>query len=292
MNYKFLSLIGGLRERLTWSNSTFLIKSPLVRIAATVPLLGYVILYGDAFSEIEFFSFTDRLGADGFLFDSQTKVRMLYYGGLCILISFLIYLAACPRMCKRLASVEEARDEGSRALEPEYIRSLYSKGYLLFFNPDHSPAVIEYVRELAFELIDDLVNALDTSDLKDIAEYNGNKYTQFEQNGECEGKLRSYVRIIFKTAAKMNSDGQTEAEILEHAGMSLVEPYLAKYIDAPRVRTRCISIFVAAYVHVNQRRKPFALLVLLTSVTGLALTVLPSLDVLLQVLSVDLGFAH
>ena len=102
----------GLLQSLRWSQSSLLIRSPLVKIAAAVPMVGYIILYGDAFNDM--FNFSSALGAEYLLFDPVLKVRMLYYGGLLIGASLLLYLWRCPTICKRIFSSFDAKDEFMR----------------------------------------------------------------------------------------------------------------------------------------------------------------------------------
>ena len=93
----------------SWSVSGVLIRSPLVRLAAAVPTIGYFVLYGDAFREM--FDFTASFGAEYLLFSAQTKVRLVYYGGVMIGLALLLYIWRCPDICKRLFSEIDAKTE-------------------------------------------------------------------------------------------------------------------------------------------------------------------------------------
>ncbi|AXE63568.1 hypothetical protein BBF93_04550 [Hyphomonas sp. CACIAM 19H1] len=98
-----------------WRASGLILRSPLVRIVAIIPAIGYAILYSDQLAE--FLRDQQTLGGD-LLFDAQLRMHLLYLGAIFILIAWAIYAARCPETVKRFNRPADYVDEVLRLQTP------------------------------------------------------------------------------------------------------------------------------------------------------------------------------
>lgn len=91
---------------LPWRTVATILSSPFVRVAALVPLVGYLIIYGDAFQD--WFNLSS-IGSSLFL-SGELRLRLFYYGGLMVLTATMIYWLAAPSLIKRFTDETQLRD--------------------------------------------------------------------------------------------------------------------------------------------------------------------------------------
>lgn len=80
-----------------WKHVKHLLRLPAARLTLFVPLAAYLIIYSSEFEH--WFDFA-KLG-EPFLFSADQKLRMIYYGGICVLIANAIFWLACPALAKQ-----------------------------------------------------------------------------------------------------------------------------------------------------------------------------------------------
>ena len=92
--------------KLTWRFLWALVGSPIFRVIGVLPIIGYFILYGDAFQN--WFEL-NALGADLFL-TGQDRLRLVYYGGVLLVLGSLLSGLFCPREVQKFEDDIEYMD--------------------------------------------------------------------------------------------------------------------------------------------------------------------------------------
>ena len=82
-----------------------LARTRLPQIASLIPILGYAVLWGDAFQEVVM-RFELALGSS-MLLDPITRIRLLYFGSTLMLFGLIIYWWRCPRPIQQFATRRE-----------------------------------------------------------------------------------------------------------------------------------------------------------------------------------------
>ena len=279
-----------LADQLKWSNSAFLIRSPVVRLAAAVPMLGYVVLYGDAFADL--FDFTDSLGGEYLLFNAQLKARLVYYGSILIALALLIYRCRCPAICRRLNSKHDARDEYSRigTIRDLLMNPLANSGFNSRVTHD---ALAQYVSSVVF-LTTSLINSMSP-------EQKGRFYRRTLQGPTYDNVEHSETAYLSAWLAEQEAFAFEETppktwnELVEY--QRSFYPYYLHALTfhfhftetSRKIRDRAADVYVTRYGIFNTANVLSQILVFLLSSIGVLLAFLPALDVLLQVALTDLG---
>ena len=99
------------RLEINWEHSAAILKSPVLRSAALLPLIGYLILLSESVATSLKFVGLDRT----ILFETEVKLHLLYYGGVLVLLSLFQYWIFCPQTNKRFANVHLLRDKFVRS---------------------------------------------------------------------------------------------------------------------------------------------------------------------------------
>lgn len=94
-----------------WSNVSIIPRSQFGRAVATIPIAGYAILFSEYGTHT--LDFESSLGID-LWFNANQRARIIYYGGLIMLASCILYYRYCPNIIKRNFSSFHSRDEFSR----------------------------------------------------------------------------------------------------------------------------------------------------------------------------------
>ena len=131
-----------------WSSVKKVASNDLTKIIGIVPVVGYLILFNDSILDtVQFNTITGTTGdeASPFLLGGLTKLRMTFFGSLCVTISFLIYQLRRPkaldtatddfsfaeRVCESYSVVE------MQALERDVTDAKWQKRLRLFWSPWH-----------------------------------------------------------------------------------------------------------------------------------------------------------
>lgn len=87
------SIFGRMGVTPKWSHAAFLARTRLPLIASLVPVLGYAVLWSDAFNQSIM-----RLEALGHRqwFDPLTRIEFLYTGGVMVLAGMIVFWLRCP----------------------------------------------------------------------------------------------------------------------------------------------------------------------------------------------------
>jgi len=260
-----------------WSHSSFLIRSPLVRAAALVPTLGYVLLYGGVFSDL--FDFTGALGEHAWTLSPSTKVRFLYYGGLMVLFALGLYLWRCPEICKRLHSYEQARDEFSRIGSPHDIHLILNR--LEFRWRSHVFGHHEGLYPLARHLI----THADLGERNNIvaAATGGGFIFKPITKQSAENAI-----AIFASAHLLEPQrDKDQAQALYLVGVLATQKLLERYFDNPQTKEFSQLFYADQYSVFDLSRQVSQRVVKYASILGVGLVAIPTLDVLLHVMVMD-----
>jgi hypothetical protein len=86
----------------TWQPSALLNRSRVVQACSLLPLLGYVVLWGDATQEFvkNVLSSDIALGNSAYL-PWTVKLHLLYIGSAMMLVGLIIYHVRCPRLIRK-----------------------------------------------------------------------------------------------------------------------------------------------------------------------------------------------
>ena len=98
----------------TWTWITKVIQSPVFRISSFLPVVGYMILYGDAFQGWFRFSV---LG-DELVLSPSLRLHFLYWGGILIFAATAIQAFFCPALIKRFPDQDAYVDNFIIAYSP------------------------------------------------------------------------------------------------------------------------------------------------------------------------------
>lgn len=91
---------------LPWRRIEVVLASPFVRVTALIPVIGYLIVYGDAFQD--WFK-PSSIGGSLFL-SGDLRLRFLYYGGLMVIFALIIYWLFAPALIRRFKDELHLRD--------------------------------------------------------------------------------------------------------------------------------------------------------------------------------------
>ena len=83
-----------------WVTSRWIAHTRLPQVAATIPTLGYLILWSDRFEEF-------LTSAKLHISFATWRLQLIWWGALFLLIGLLIYWWRCPRPVKRASSAED-----------------------------------------------------------------------------------------------------------------------------------------------------------------------------------------
>ncbi len=274
-----------------WSHASFLVRSPLVRIAATVPMAGYIILFGDAFDGAfgKLFDFTGALGSSHLLFSSEWKLRMVYYGGLIIGASLLIYILRCPSLSKRNHSDTEAIDEFNRTgiindllVEPHASREHKLD---LVFARQFEPAAIRLIIAMSMNC------EIETREKVLRVNQPGPILAGIDPQAMRQpDALRLHLNNVTTQAREGNSDGVNETqESFISFYNSAVQIMYHESAESTAVRDAARNVAAHKFGRAEHLNPLSRFLVWSLSMAGVSLAAMPALDVLLQVGLGDLG---
>lgn len=110
-------------DKFEWRTIAVVLNSPVTKAVALIPVFGYLIIFNQ---EITCWLNRSILG-EWYVFSPIMKFRLVYYGGLSLVVALLIYNILCPRALKRYASCEDAVEayyEGSR---PKIVKDIIER---------------------------------------------------------------------------------------------------------------------------------------------------------------------
>lgn len=96
------------REFRSWSFPASILRSPVLRIVALIPALGYTVLYSNQLHQ--FLDDTEVLGRAA-IFSQLERMHLLFFGAMLVLVAFVIYLVACPEQVRRFKYAEDYANE-------------------------------------------------------------------------------------------------------------------------------------------------------------------------------------
>ncbi|MEL8055762.1 MAG: hypothetical protein AAGK66_06390 [Pseudomonadota bacterium] len=264
-------------DRISWEKASIIIKSPLVRLAAVVPTLGYVVLYGDQFSSL--LEFTKAFDGREGLFSASEKSRMLYYGGLLIFCALVVYLLRCPAICKRNDNLYEALDEYARIGTEKQIRQANIAAFHGSLTVKHDTQFMHAIIELSIALND----YFKTTTVKPIAPStvndDNNSPTYSHQS------IRSILDDYNKYGLSLLDDEYHPEIVRECINFNIDNMRFFRELgDSKTVAFNLIEQF---YAYQSRQRKFSAIIVLVLSITGTGLFGLPSVDIFTQILITD-----
>lgn len=267
-----------------WSRTSSLVRSPLVRLAAAVPTVGYFVLYGDAFADM--FSFTDKLGSEYLFLSAQMKVRMLYYGGLCIGVALLIYLWRCPEICKRNQTKHEAHDEFVRIGGSTFITLNVERVDEL--NRQLDKEEFQSILYLTTFLVSEIYGELDAAEQQLIQDEMlpniAGEQTLSGQHGDDElRKMLSGLVIEQRDSSNALTEGYREFY------NTFLHLHYANASRSPKVRDTAKLLYGFFSAMAERSRRFSQLVVWNLSVAGIVLASLPAVDVFMQVVLTDTG---
>lgn len=273
-----------LRKQVTWSRAAILVRSPIARLAASVPLLGYLVLYGDQFQGI--FSFSEgALKTEVLWLDTAARTRLLYYGALLIAIAVGIYLFRCPDICRRHKNHQLAVDE--------FVRIGSSEDILSAIKPIPSTTGDAPLMTEMQKAIEDLARAISykakgaLGDQAVIATWPATEFLQaatpkaIMQN---EGSELHYVKLTDFVDAMITIDTHSEFSRNVDFKLSLRKNFLFSIYSirdrVPQVAMDENQLMRTHFESFNQKNPVSIVFVATLSVVGLFLTALPAADVL------------
>jgi hypothetical protein len=269
---------------MNWTKASKLVRSPIVRLAAAVPTVGYFILYGDAFAGM--LDFTDSLGASHFILPADVKLRMLYYGGFLIGAALIAYLWKCPDYCKRIPNIKLAEDE---FLRTGGVDDLYVHAGL--FEGLKSYAVISYSERLQLECTRLLREIFRERGYGALQEYMEGDHADFFESWDApalnEPALRDYL-YANEHLVLIGDRYQLDPLFTQFVNAVVGDNYY-RYSGNAAVKSAAKDLYIAFYEIAEATYPTTQRIVYVSSRVGVALAALPAIDVFLQVVIGDVG---
>lgn len=291
MKRLFENWFGIVRYSLDWTSAGYLLKSPLVKTAALIPIFGYLIVFS---SEVQSWLDLGALGTQLFI-SPELKLRFVYYGGVLVIGAFVIYATRCPSLIKQYKNEHE----------------LHSAPTLVSASDDIDRIIKHWVH---IACSDATGSELDTN------------FPLFAHN-YCESVLQGtdgdYDRAIGRTYGLRIGRRRPQRAMHENSRDALTQ-YLSSYFD--RVRDETLRSEISEDDHVSARnalsivnqmaripriggsaleaahilyrieflrqrysRKISAFCVVAVSAVGLFLMVVPAIETLIQIVAIDAG---
>jgi len=101
----------------SWSTVTRFVQTPFFRAVGLIPVLGYFILYGEAFQS--WFNLSSISTFE--ILDGQARLRLVYFGSIFMLIALGLNAAFCPYIVKRFQSPNDYIEHVFNNLRPDWI---------------------------------------------------------------------------------------------------------------------------------------------------------------------------
>lgn len=92
-----------LSDLISWNKVKNSVQSPLFKTVSIVPIVGYLIIYGDQFQN--WFDLS-VIGEDLWL-TGEARLRLLYYGGVCMVLAMIGQFLFCPLIIKQFSDVSK-----------------------------------------------------------------------------------------------------------------------------------------------------------------------------------------
>lgn len=148
------------RNRLRWSTISAFMKTRISQFAATIPFVGYALLWSQ---EIKKYLELQIALHGGLWFSTTTRLLLIYFGAVLLAFAWAIYGIWCPPVIKRMIDVSDyllSELQTSNALEFGRIRQLVGLKRRVI---SENPRKVEWMESLASpNLTDEIsIKALD-----------------------------------------------------------------------------------------------------------------------------------
>ena len=280
-----------LRTRIDWKLAGYLLSSPLVRSAALLPVFGYLIVFS---TEVQGWLDMGVLGQQ-FVLSHELKLRLLYYGGVLVVVGLVIYALRCPPLIKKYKDESElhlaptrvsASDELDRMIKSWIDISLSDVG-------DHSlDANFPY---FAFGYCEQILHGSDRDFDRAIRRTDslrfGRPRPRGPQHESSRDGLIEFLKSYFDKIKEENSRSEISDQETTHAVNAL--GIVNQMARVTRITGSALEIahilYRIEFLRERFSRKFSAYLTVLLSGTGLMLMIVPAVETLLQIVLIDTG---
>lgn len=208
-----------------WTWSSIIVRSPLARSAAAIPLLGYLLLYS---TEIRnYIDIVDVLPTPNII-NPEMRINLIYWGSVFVAISVAIFYIFCPREVIRFRHPEEF------AFERAHVQSYLAVAELCFdligFNVEENHQIHKTHKNSV------IVNrSILSSNILDASDYYIDVFLK---------SIDEIGRDVFTLMERHNNNKQNSAEEIDHSNEIIHEKYFGKNYDL-------LSIFYLAEAQKN-----------------------------------------
>lgn len=232
----------------TWEWITQVVQSPVFRTSSLLPIVGYMIIYGEAFQGwFEFKGLGEML-----LLSASDRLRCLYWGGICMLISTSLHWGFCPRLIKRFPARSACVDNFVIAKRSQPV--LQAVIDLAQLTGEHNSRKAQFSNLMNHILR--ILNPKDPEFMKLIAQ-GVPKLSEFERN-----------RFLIQFGGLLTNADTDKSD-------RLTEP--------------CIELISFSHTIQNGSRPILRITTIVFAIVGIALVVFPALDTFVRVVLIELG---
>jgi hypothetical protein len=89
---------------LLWSNISKFMRLRISQLAASIPLIGYLLIWSE---KLEQFFILQKALVPGSWFSTTTRLQLIYYGAICLAVAWALFRLFCPAVINRHPSVKD-----------------------------------------------------------------------------------------------------------------------------------------------------------------------------------------
>ena len=241
-----------------WSSISGWLSSPIFKVVGSLPIVGYLVLYSEAFDN--WFELIG-IGEDLFL-SGPIRLRMLYYGGVLMLLALGLNQVLSPKVTRRFRSDDDFVEHVARNPRPtwliEAIRDLwrldYFRSHSVFkgFQPEREAELQVFSQRL---------------------------HEVFHQSGRPDLALPKAIES--RSFARLAED-ELQSGIIESLDR------WGEVSNRYQVQQACESLFRQQYACLNAYfRVKIRFLTAALAICGLILVAIPAIDTFLRVVLID-----
>lgn len=227
-----------------WSWISKVIQSPLFRASSLVPVVGYMIIYGDAFRD--WFTF-DSLGEVAFLSPSA-RLRLLYWGGVLMLIATTVHSLFCPRLIKRFPDEDEYLDNFALSATPKSVIDAWHNLALLTSGHQSRAAKLS-------NLLNSIARSIQVSD-------------------------KPIMSVLGRDPTDVSADQFATAT-------SQFRSYLGRSLDKVSIKEICLPLIAYNHSVTRTSKPTIRIFAVICAVLGICLAAIPALETCLRVLIME-----
>lgn len=285
------SPLNWVRSKLDWQTAGLLLSSPLVRTAALLPFIGYLIVFS---SEMKGWLDFGALG-EPFLFPAEMKLRYAYYGGAWVIVAYCMYALRCPQLLKDFKTAAELHEAPTRVGATDELDDIISRWMVPVWSGERLSNLNEGFPYVLIQYSQAVLEGDRQSYEKALSvfEGDGNKPPSYKGANHLRDKLdlSMFLEAHFIKVDQQKPEVIDEA-VRAHQGLIIVNTMAKVTRLTGRSLEIAKAIYAIEYDRMSKLRPLSASFAVNFAFFGLLLIALPALETFLQVLTSDFSRLH